>query len=154
MQNSRIGTNGGRARRLWSLLCALLLLAPVLACIKHPPRNLPSAEEQLSANVAECDPDGLAFEVVDFTWSYYKDKAMIKIMGTARNDSGQPQQAVSLIAQAFDEKGRPVLTGRSFLDPTYLAPGAAGKFEYLALITDNLTDIKHIRLVTTATTLR
>jgi len=126
-----------------------VLIAP--ACIKHAPRNARPSE--LQANTSEISPNGLNFEVVDLNWEYYNDKAMVKVFGTVRNNSGQAHQAVTLVGMAFDEKGSAILSGRSYLDPTYLTDGAEAKFEFRGLVGSGMKNIKYIRLVTQAKTL-
>lgn len=140
------------AGRLCPLCFIILLALTAAACIKHSPRN--GAALELTANESEANPSGLAIEVLDFNWNYYNHKGMIKITGTVRNNTGQAHHAITLHAMATDETGRGVMSGRSFLDPTYLPDGGEAKFEFIGLTPKNLTDIKYIRLVTTATVLR
>lgn len=130
----------------------LLMILPSACIIKHPPKyDLPAA---LEADVAEIVPDSLAIEVVEFEWHYYNDKAMIKISGMVRNNTGQAQQAITLKSTAFDEKGEFIVSGDSFLDPTYLPDGAEAKFEFRGLVKPGMQDIKHVKLITRATMLR
>lgn len=135
-----------------SLFCLGLALFTVTACIKHPPRV--AQAPQLEANVSESNPKGLNFEVEDLNWSYYKERSMIKVTGKVRNNTGQPQQAVTLHGVVLDEKGAGVLSGRSFLNPTYLPESAVAEFEYIGLVEPGMKDIKFIKLITTATVLR
>lgn len=138
-------------RALKPLGLALILAALALAaggCIKHEPRL--QKAETLTANVFETDPSGLTIDVVSLDWTYYNSGAHIRITGRVRNNSGQPQQAVTLYGQAFDEKGASILSGRSFITPTYLAPGAEGEFEFSGIIRPGMDKIKFIRLKTQA----
>ena len=134
------------------LICLALILFSASACIKHPPRN--AGEPELEANISESNPKGLNFEVEDLNWTYYNDKAMIRVTGKARNMTGQTQQAVTLHGIVFDEKGSGVLSGRSFLNPTYLPDGEVAEFEFVGLVQPGMKNIKFIKLVTSATVLR
>lgn len=138
-------------KKFLPLACLSLVILITSACVKHPPRNTSAAE--LQNNTSEVNPSGFNFEVVDLNWEYYNDKAMIKVFGSVRNNSGQALQAVTLKGVAFDEKGAAILSGRSFLEPTYLPVGAEAKFEYRGLVGSGMKNIKYIRLVTQATTL-
>lgn len=133
-------------RCLW-FLSILLLLAAAPACLGMATAKpvKPAIEE----NVAERAPDSLAIDVVDFDWTYFNDGYHLKLSGTVRNNTGAPIQAVTLGCTLYDEVGRPVGRGESYLSPTYLPDGSEGSFE-ITIMPSRTKGIQHIRLVTRA----
>ncbi|MDR1922069.1 MAG: FxLYD domain-containing protein [Candidatus Adiutrix sp.] len=99
----------------------------------------------IDSDVSEMAPGGLEIMVMDFSWTYFNEGVHMRIAGTVRNNTGQPQQAVMLSAVLYDERGTPSAQGTSYVTPTYLPVGAQGRFEIVAMPARN--DIKHARLV-------
>ena len=137
----------------WVGLALLVMsLALTVGCFGRSRLAAKVQDAMLTENVAESDPEGLAVDVVDFEWAYYNNGSHIKAAGVVRNNTGQTQQAVTIIATLFDEKGEAVIQGRSFVTPTFLAPGAEGTFEVMGL-PRRTKGIQFIRLHTRATVL-
>ncbi len=129
-------------------LLALLLIAGCFGAGR--PANM---MDPITADVAERTEEGLAVDVTGFTWAYFNGGSHLRVQGAARNNSGAPQQAVTLFAAVYDERGELVGRGRSFLAPTYLAPEAEGAFEF-TLMPGRTKGIRNLRLVTSARVLQ
>ncbi|UQZ91035.1 hypothetical protein C4J81_18150 [Deltaproteobacteria bacterium Smac51] len=106
---------------------------------------------QVDMDVAERAPGSLDFDVIDYRWSYFNDGAHIRIKGTARNNSTAAYQSVTLQGVLYDQKGRLVAHGTSYLAPTYLKPGATGDFEIVG-IAARRSGVTNTRLVTNCRT--
>lgn len=137
----------GQFKRFLVLFSLLLLLAAAPACLNMATTKpvKPAIEE----NTAERAPESLAIDVVDFEWAYFNDGYHLKLDGTVRNNTGAPIQAVTLGCTLYDEMGRPVGYGESYLAPTYLPEGAEGSFD-ITIMPSRTKGIQHIRLVTQA----
>ncbi len=112
------------------LAIALLLTAALLAgCGSHVASGGPLMGGEM--DFAERAPGSLAVDVLDYNWAYVNNGAHIRIMGRALNSSGEPLQAVVLNAALYDDRGRLLAQGSSYITPTYLKPGAMGEFEFI-----------------------
>ncbi|MDR2945688.1 MAG: FxLYD domain-containing protein [Candidatus Adiutrix sp.] len=136
----------------WKLFARLLPLAVMLVmmagCLGGLPTTAP-VKPVIDSDVALRVPETLALDVVNFTWAYLNGGGHMRFTGTVRNNTGAPVQAVTFSAVAYDEAGRPVGQGDSFLAPTYLPEGAEGSFE-ITVMPARTSGVQHIRLETRA----
>lgn len=128
---------------------AVLILALLMVAGCFGAGRSGSLMEPVTADVSERTEDGLAIDVTGFTWAYFNDGVHLRVKGQARNNTGAPQQAVTLFAVVYDERGDLVGQSRSFLAPTYLQPEAEATFEF-TLMPSRTKGIQHLRLVTSA----
>lgn len=135
------------SKRLFALASLFLLLMAAPACLNMATTK--PVQPAIEENVAERSPDSLAIDVVDFDWAYFNDGHHLRVVGSVRNNTGAPIQAVTLRCVLYDEMGRPIGHGESYLAPTYLPEGAEGSFE-ITIMPSRTKSIRHIRLVTTA----
>ena len=134
-------------KRFFGFVFILLLVAAAPACLGMSTAK--PVKPVIEEDVAERAPDSLAIDVVDFNWNYFNDGFHMKLNGTVRNNTGAPIQAVTLVCTLYDEEGRPVGHGESYLSPTYLPVEGEGDFD-ITIMPSRTKGIKHIRLVTRA----
>ncbi len=108
--------------------CAALVLA---GCVGGP--GLRAEAPPAGLNVSERAAGSLAFDVLEYNWAYLNDGAHIRIRGRVRNSSEEAFQAVILEGLLYDQRGRLVARGGSYIVPTYLKPGAVGEFEIITV---------------------
>lgn len=101
----------------------------------------------LTANEHKRVEGSLELEVVDFDWTYINDGAHLVVRGEVVNNSGKPQQALTLYASVYDEGGSPVGAGQSYLVPTYIPVGAQASFE-LTFMPRRTEGIKFLKIIT------
>lgn len=131
------------------LIIVLAIFLPLLAAGCFNVATSKPVKPSLEENTIEREPESMAVDVVDFGWNYFNDGYHLRVQGVARNNTGEPIQAVTIICLLYDEAGRPVGRGEAFLAPTYLADGAEGTFEIVTM-PSRTKGIQYIRLVTRA----
>ncbi len=134
-----------------SALGLIMLMVSAQACVSLP-KKIDLAPE-ITADVAEMAENGLEMPVMAFDWAYYHDGSHIKIKGVVRNNTGQPQQAVTLYVDVFSERGEHLGTASSFVGPTYLPAGGEGSFD-VTIMPLGKREAVNLRLVTSARVLR
>lgn len=133
-------------------LALVLVLALGAGCIKHAPRY--DTPPELTEDTFEMAPNSLPVEVTSANWQYLNGGAHLRVRGKARNVGQDPLQAVTLHVVIFDEKGSSLGGGTSFLNPTYLPPDKESEFEITVMLARDRNNIKYLRLVTNAVTLK
>lgn len=123
---------------------AIALTAMLTACGTRNYGYKPPTE----VDVFERAPVGEKIDITDFKWKYLPNNR-IQVTGTAKNNSGKALNGVTLFAMLFDEKGKAVAMGESFINPSQLPAGGQGSFKIEAQ-TDRPKGIKHLRLLTNA----
>ncbi|MDR2339738.1 MAG: FxLYD domain-containing protein [Deltaproteobacteria bacterium] len=101
-------------------------------------------------DIAEMDPASLKIPVIDYSWAYLAGGNHVQIQGTVVNGTGQPVQSVIIALLLYDETGKPIARGDTYVTPSYLIPGAKGTFSVMALI--NRQGVTHTRLISNAQT--
>lgn len=107
----------------------------------------------LEADVAGRVEGSMAIDVVSFSWTYINEGSHLVVQGEAVNNTGKPQQAVTLVVRIYDEEGQPVGASQSIIVPTYLPTAGQGKFD-LIVMPKRTKGIKHLRLSTRAAVLQ
>ena len=136
-------------------LLALTAISALLfagACLAPHPKvaNLPPKLEADDFQTAE---GSLAVDVEYFNWNYFNDNVHLRVTGTVRNNTGEPQQSVTLYVTMTDENHRKIGYGSSRIAPTYLPPDATGTFE-VTVMPKNSSNIKYLKLETNAQILK
>ncbi|MFH1139734.1 MAG: hypothetical protein V1816_26965 [Pseudomonadota bacterium] len=72
---------------------------------------------------------GLDFRMVGFSWRYEAPLNQIRVVGRARNATGEPVQGCRMSAVAYDQYGEPFGTSSIFLYPTFLEAESESDFE-------------------------
>ncbi len=124
------------------ILASLLLLALLPAC---GPSRL-GYKPPTDVDVAERAPVGQKFDVESFKWRYLNG-GRLEVTGTIKNNTGKAQSGLTIFAMMFDETGKAVAMGESFLSPTYVEAGKTAQFKIVAQ-TDRPKGIEHLRLLT------
>ncbi len=124
-------------------LCAALVLAGCVGGGAARRDGIPPD----GAAVSERAAGSLGFDVLDYNWTYLNEGAHIRIKGRVRNSSGEAFQAVILQGLLYDQRGRLVARGASYIVPTYLKPGAVGEFEIVTAAARD-SGVASTRLVT------
>lgn len=127
------------------LLCLCLSLSFFMSGCAAP-GGPPVAALDANINIAERAPGSLEFDVMEYSWTYLNNGAHIRIRGTVRNTSAKTAQSVTLLGALYDQNGRLVASGTSYVAPTYLKPGAVGEFEITGVARRD-SGVRNTRLV-------
>ncbi|MDR1297145.1 MAG: FxLYD domain-containing protein [Deltaproteobacteria bacterium] len=135
--------------RLFPRLAVLAALALTLAGCPQM-ISVPGARQApTNVDIPETGPGSLPVDVMEYSWEYLNGNTHVKISGTVANSSPGPIQGVNLYATLYDQGGTAIAYGETYVAPTYLAPGARGTFEFVALI-KKPSGVTATRLVTVA----
>ncbi|MBU2547108.1 MAG: hypothetical protein KKB20_01735 [Proteobacteria bacterium] len=112
------------------LVTGLLIVSLMLTGCASMTEREPDGPIVHHEDSAKPDADGgLLLEFIDFNWRYLARTDQIRIDGRARNLTGKAIQGCRILANAVDQFDFPLGFSESYLEPTYLAPGAIGRFD-------------------------
>jgi hypothetical protein len=127
------------------LLCLSLTGGGCRSLLSYPGEGMPPTE----TDIAELSPASLKAPVVDFKWNYPSGDSHVRVTGTLVNITGGPLHGARVKGILYDQTGESIASGDSFVNPSYLANGSKGTFEFVAMVKKKQAEVTHTRLVST-----
>lgn len=134
--------------RILILLVTLASLIMVTSSCRNfrTPGNLAPPTDM---DITEMSPQSLKIPVIDYSWTYLAGNNHIQIQGTVLNGEERPVQGVIIAIHLYDQDGRPIAYGDTYVSPSYLVPGAKGTFSLMAMVSRQ-KGVTHTRLISNA----